>query len=116
MSFWVSLTNEAGVPLEVESHQEGGTYVVGGSPEADLNVTYNYSPHYYRHIDKDEGLRWLDKQKASDTIAQLEQAVNALKDDVSNDYWEATEGNARKALVILLGWAKQHPDGIWNVD
>jgi len=37
----------------------GGTYEVGGSNRLSLNITYNYSKHYYNVIDKEEGIRLL---------------------------------------------------------
>ena len=46
MSFDISLNHpETGKIAEVENFTEGGTYAIGGSNEADLNVTYNYSKH-----------------------------------------------------------------------
>jgi hypothetical protein len=39
-----------------------------------------------------------------------------LDDDVSEDYWEATEGNVRVALSGLLFLAQRAPQGIWKGD
>ena len=89
---------------------------MGGSNEADLNITYNYSRFYYQHLDKTNGLRALDGQMAKDWVDRLEAAVKVLGTAHSNDYWEATEGNAGHALSILLRWAKEHPEGIWRVN
>ena len=67
MSWWVSLNDKNGNPLKVASFVEGGTIVVGGSREADLNITYNYGPLYYEHLDVRKGLRWLSKKTGADT-------------------------------------------------
>ena len=50
-----------------------------------------------------------------ESIPVLEKAINALGNDVNEDYWEATEGNAKKPLIQLLTMAKMRPDGIWDV-
>ena len=115
MSWWVSLSDDGG-QCSVESFTEGGTYKVGGSSEAELNITYNYSKHYYQHLDKDNGLRALDGQRAGDWIERLESAVKELGTERADDYWAATEGNAGHALNILLSWAKQHPNAVFRVN
>ena len=33
----------------------------------------------------------------------------------SDDYWEATPGNAGHAALILRNWAMKHPDAVWRV-
>ncbi len=122
MSWWVSLNDkpEAGdqevKPLEVESFQDGGTYVMDGSDEADLNITYNYGGHFREHLDKVEGIKWLDGKQAKDTVDALKAAVAALGTEGGEDYWAATPGNAGIALARLLSWAEQHPNGYWAVD
>lgn len=116
MSHWVYLNDsKSKKPVKVENHQEGGTYVYGGIEEAELNVTYNYSPHYYIHLSKHEGLRWLSGKKASEVTEELEKAVKALGTKRANDYWKNTKGNAGYALSILLKWAKQYPAAIFEV-
>ena len=40
----------------------------------------------------------------------------ALHLNVSNNYWEPTEGNVKVALLQLLELAKMRPDGIWDGD
>ncbi len=108
MSYWISLIDKEGTIPEVESFQEGGTQVIGGSNEADLNVTYNYAKHF--------PFRDLHEKKASDTLPMFDEAIARLKDDVKDDYWEPTEGNTKAALLTLRRWAKQHPDYSWNVN
>jgi len=113
MSWWVSL-EENGEPVEVECHQEGGTYCLGGSTTAELNITYNYGWFYKRFLHED-GLWWLDGKKAADCISKLEAAIQELGTQRHQDYWAPTPGNAGYALSILLKWAKQYPDAVFRV-
>jgi len=118
MSFDISLNDSvSGEEIEFDSpHQmKGGIYAVGGSCHASLNVTYNYSPIFYRVLGFSNGIRGLDKMFAADSIPILQQAANSLKDDIDSDYWKPTEGNAKRALIQLLTMAKMRPDGIWRV-
>jgi len=116
MSFDVSLVDvETGNPVSVERHEEGGTYAVGGIELARLNITYNYSVLYYRHICPLRGLRCLDGLEAKRAIQVLQLAISQLKTDRVDDYWEPTEGNARHALTILLEWALSNPDAKFKV-
>jgi len=98
----------------------GGTYCVGGTNEASLNITYNYSKHYMRVFMNDEGVRSIYGMKAIDSIPVLAKAASQLKDDRSSDYWEPTEGNAKKALLDLIALASitipEYPDAIWHGD
>lgn len=115
MSFDVYLEDENGHPVSVDRHSEGGTYVVGGTYEATLNITYNYSWFYFNILDKEKGLRWLNEMVAKRTLRRLEAAVKILGTHKNENYWLDTPGNAGYALNILLGWAKQHPEGKWSV-
>ena len=105
-----------GTPVvKVESHCEGGTYAVGGTDEATLNITWNYSKYYYALIDKEQGLRWLAGKRAKHVISRLEFAVDILGTVQDRDYWAVTPGNAGFALSILLSWARQHPRAVFRV-
>ena len=94
----------------------GGTYALGGTKEAWLNITYNYSIFYYKVINKKDGIRYLYGKTGAEAIPILEKAIKKLKDDVNPDYWEATQGNAKQALYGLLAFAKMRPDGIFDGD
>lgn len=96
----------------VERFEEGGTYVLGGSEEASLNITYNYA-EVYRLLDF--SIRDLDGQTARETAERLAGLVEKLGTGKFEDYWAPTPGNAGHALNILLAWATQYPDGIWRV-
>ena len=94
--------------IEIPTHHlMGGMYQIGGSNQADLNVTYNYGKHL--HQVWGHGLKELDGMTAEEATAKLEQAVSALGTDRSEDYWEATAGNAGAAMADLLTIAKQCP-------
>ena len=102
-------------PVPVEKHSEGGTYAIGGTDEAELNITYNYGNFYYHCLDRKEGLRWLNGKKAKDCTERLENAVRKLGTDRDKDYWAPTQRNAGYALSILLRWARQYPNAIFKV-
>lgn len=116
MSWWVSLNDKEGDCLEVELFTEGGTYKVGGSIDAHINITYNYGGLFHTFLNDVEGIRYLQGKCAKDTTASLKRAIDEMQDDDEDDYWKATEGNAKKALKILYTWALQHPEGIWRVN
>lgn len=103
--------------LEVETaHQiKGGTYAVGGTTEAWLNITWNYAKHYYR-VFGENGIRTIYGMTGAESIPVLKDAIAKLKDNVSENYWDGTEGNAKRALFGLLALAQMRPDGVWNGD
>ena len=94
---------------------KGGTYAVFGTREAWLNVTYNYAKHYY-HVFGEKGIRTIYEMTGAESIPVLKAAIEKLGDDVSDDYWEPTEGNAKRALTQLLALAQMRPDGVWDGD
>ena len=51
-----------------------------------------------------------------ESIPILESAIAQLGDDVDDNYWTATEGNAKRPLVQLLTMTKMRPDGVWKGD
>jgi len=136
-------TEDGEICVSSQRIQEGGTQVMGGTKECHLNITYNYSTLYRLTLDKEKGLRWLHGKTGRDTIGRLENAVELLgtnqyertvdncdrcgfhtgigdgladpysKENRRHDYWAPTAGNAGYALNILLGWAKENPDGKW---
>ena len=65
----------------------------------------------------EEGIRAIYGKTGAESIPMLEKAIAALGDDVdNNDYWHATEGNAKRALCGLLAFARMRPDGVWEGD
>jgi hypothetical protein len=120
MSWWVYLEDVSGQSVPVARHAEGGTYAIGGVERAELNVTYNYGKHFRNAwpepiVGSGALGQMLHGKRASDTLTQLEQAVEALGTDVSDDYWEATPGNAGATLATLRDWAVAHPEATWSV-
>lgn len=102
----------------VERHEDGGTYVVGGTTEAHLNVTWNYGEVIYRMgLFDGAGLKeFLHGKQAADVIPALEDAVKRLGTFRYRDYWAPTPGNTGYALNILLIWARQHPTAVFEVE
>jgi hypothetical protein len=118
MSYDISLVDPVtqDVLLLDEPHQmKGGTYAIGGTTECSLNITYNYTRHYYRVLG-DRGIRAIYNITGAESIPLLEAAIAQLGDDVDEDYWKATEGNAKRPLCQLLAMARMRPDGIWQGD
>jgi hypothetical protein len=104
--------------IEVENYHDmmGGTYCLDGTKELWLNVTYNYSKHFYNVVDKKDGIRAIYGMSGAQSIPILKSAIAKLKDDVNEDYWKPTEGNAKRSLIQLLAMAEMRPDGIWDGD
>lgn len=95
----------------------GGTYALGGTTDLWLNVTYNYSEFYYRpEVFGEKGIRTIYGMTGAESIPVLKSAIANLGDDVADDYWEPTEGNAKRPLCQLLAMAQMRPDGIWDGD
>lgn len=113
MSYDVSLV-ENDKNVRVSPHTEGGTYVVGGSPEAQISITYNYAPFFCKAL-HEEGLCFLSGKKARDVTELLRKAIASLGVEQDPDYWASTPGNAGHALLILLDWALQYPDAVFEV-
>lgn len=103
------------IQLDAPHQMKGGTYAIGGTCDASLNVTYNYSPHYYRLMGE-KGIRSLYGLTGAQSLPILQAAIDQLDDDVDDDYWQATEGNAKRALAQLKALAEMRPDGIWSGD
>lgn len=97
-------------------HMAGGTHAVGGTTQLWLNVTFNYAPHFYRVVNDSLGIRALYGRTGADSIPLLTAAIAQLGDDIDDDYWKPTEGNAKRALCQLMALAQLRPDGIWAGD
>lgn len=140
MSYDISLrdpvTKET-VHFDSPHQMTGGTFAAGGTTEAWLNITYNYSQWYYRDgvfPDKGEdhnGIRSIYGLSGAESIPILQHAIQALESmdkniteeeikDFENrgvtGYWIPTRENAIKPLYQLLAMAKMRPDAIWDGD
>lgn len=100
---------------QVDLHTEGSTYAIDGVSNAEMCVTYNYS-RFIRQALHEDGIMWLYGKTAAETIPALEQAIVTLGTERTTNYWDATPGNAGYILSVLLLWAREHPDAIWNGD
>ena len=100
-------------------HVREGTYDVGYSNArpCTMNITYNYRPHFVKAFGSEAGIRSIYGITAKDSIPLLESAMKKLGNDVDDDYWKPTEGNARQAISGLLAIARaSDPDGVWGGD
>lgn len=101
--------------LDWVHHMRGGTYQTGGSKELSLNITWNYSDFYYKFFG-DKGIRTIYGMTGATSIPVIQQVVDKLGADVTDNYWEPSEGNAKAALLQLIALAQLRPDGIWQGD
>lgn len=119
MSADYTLTDEFGhaIVLPERNMEQGGTYPLGGTDFAEFNVTYNYSRIWAEAWPDESYAGMLDSfegKRAGDLIPTMEAVVEKLGTEQSDDYWEPTPGNAGYAMNVLLGWARQFPDGVWS--
>lgn len=125
------------VNFDTPHQMAGGTYAIGGTAEAWLNVTYNYAQWYYKdgvfpnNGDDNSGIRSIYGLSGADSIPVLEHAIKALesmtedlsekeiqeyKDGGAGGYWTPTRANAIRPLYQLLAMAKMRPDAEWSGD
>lgn len=125
--------------LESKHFMTGGMFALGGTQEAWLNVTYNYSGWYYRdgvfpkeaRAEKSKGIRTIYGMTGAESIPVLKAAISVLesmKGDISDEerakckeegatgYWMPTRENAIKPLYQLLAFSQMRPDGVWDGD
>lgn len=115
MSYDVDLTCPVdGHVLQLDSpHQmKGGTYAIGGTTDMSLNVTYNYASPYRKY---DFSINDLHGKTAGETLPKMKAVAEALGDEVDPDYWQPTEGNAKKALLQLIALGSMRLDGVWRI-
>ncbi|RYD68692.1 MAG: hypothetical protein EOP83_00260 [Verrucomicrobiaceae bacterium] len=98
----------------------GGTYVLGGTPEASLNITYNYAKIFHACLGED-GIRSIYGKTADESIAMLREGMSKLNHtDVHPDYWQACEGNVAAAMQGLIDIAlmvkEVDPTAVWAGD
>jgi hypothetical protein len=117
MSYDISLLDASGKVVEFEEPVDirGGTYCAGGTFTAWLNVTYNYAPHFYRVLGE-KGIRSIYGLTGLQSLPLLDAAIEALADDVDDDYWTPTEGNAKESLKNLRWLASKAPSATWDGD
>ncbi len=100
-----------GTPIELPMvhHVKGGTYALGGTREAWLNVTYNYGKHF--------SFSDLAGLTAAESIPIMQETADTLDARATDsDYWKPTQGNVRKALEDCIALAKLAPAAaVWEV-
>ena len=142
MSYDIRLTDPVThetLMLDAPHDMRGGTYCVGGTQDAWLNVTYNYAVYYHKVFEPvyrpehecaaDErdveygreigylyGIRSIYGMTGAESIPVLRRAADQLGDETNPDYWEPTEGNAKRPLLQLIALAQLRPDGVWDGD
>ena len=120
--------------LDTPHHMRGGSYSIGGTTEAHLNVTYNYFPQFRRVLGvlpepRPKAPEWLREDgkpvagirtiyglTGAESLPVLDAAIAQLGDDVDDNYWTPTDGNAKRALIQLRALAAMRPDGLWSGD
>lgn len=119
MSWWVYLEDEEGTVLAApDGHAEGGTYVLGGTNECEVNVTYNDGRLLHGfgiHPDEFDGKTGLDTQEPFDrAIKGLENTTHG-DECTKGDYWHSCPENVLRCVRLLRSWAHYHPKGVWRV-
>jgi len=106
MGYFVEFKDGDKVAMLDKPHMMRGSIIaLGGTIEATLHITYNYSK-LFRKVLGENGILELNGKKSEDIIPLLKNAIEKLSDDISEDYWEATEGNAKIALKSMLSLAE----------
>lgn len=110
MSYDINLIDLAGGVVQVARHEEGGTYALGGTTDASLNVTWNYAPYFYAHLDKERGIRWLYGKTGGECIERLESAIDAIKADeeLEHQQLQSVEEGKAKAREKLKTISTNH--------
>ena len=87
--------------FEEKHNVTGGTYSVGGTNEAWLNITYNYAGLYYQMCGFN--VRTFSGLTVSEVLPTVKSAIKKLGTDrYFYDYWAPTLGNAGGAMADLL--------------
>ena len=106
----VNSKDKSDVCLKSKHSINGGTFAIGGTDMAWLNITYNYSEFYYRlwPIKRSEngedigGIRTLYGIPLRNAVEMLKAGISKLRGRPCEDYWKPTSGNAKAALQSLL--------------
>ena len=96
---------------------QGANCPIDGTRELETSITYNYWMQFRKAFNTEEGIYTLNGVPCLDSIPIIRNAMDRLDNDVDeNDYWAATDGNAKRALAELLHLAALGCiDGFWRV-
>ena len=103
MSYDIVIKTKTGETLQFPTTHglAGGTYAIGGTDKAWLNVTYNYTRFFTRVLGKN-GIRSIYGLTPQESIPILDAAIAKLGNAKPNpDYWKPCAGNAKAALLDL---------------
>lgn len=110
--------NRQKVRLKEKHNIAGGTYAVGGTYEPWLHITFNYSKDFCKFLGGN-GINDFQNKSVRETLPKLIEAVSKMHGEPDDNYWKATEGNARAALVKMIQLASLSPEtlaGYWYID
>ncbi len=140
MSYDISLVEPVSretIQFDTPYQMKGGTYAIGGTAEAWLNITWNYARWYRKdgvfpnNGEDRSGIRSIYDMTGADSIPVLQHAISELEGTTENlsqkeieshkahgveGYWLPTRENAIKPLYQILAMAKMRPDGVWEGD
>lgn len=116
MGYSCSIRHKDGSEYKVAMNPIGGTYMVNPPvpTEAWFSITFNYCRIFEKVLPEGD-IKFFNGKSVDDTLNIIREAIPKLKDDYSDNYWEATEGNAKLALQGLALLAAQCPGGIWDI-
>jgi hypothetical protein len=119
MGYDISLKHrDTGEVVEVPSFiplPTGGTYAVDNQ-RLTFYLTYNYAKFFYDKIDAELGIRWIYGKTGAEVIPKLREAADSMSGLPDENYWEATEGNAKEALRGVIRMSELAPDAVWDGD
>ena len=120
MSYDIRIVSENGFPLHSEHKHDiiGAVYCIGGTTELWMSMTSNYAKHLTYAFDHKDGLKSLHGKSCKEAMPLIIAAISRLGNDVVNDYFDATEGNVKLALLdllklIILGYDAGYIDISW---
>lgn len=122
MSYDIELVDEDGNLFTLpEKHFEGGTQQVGGNPNTDINITWNYAWFFYHFLDHEKGIRWLYGRRAMDCAPRLKACLLEFgtpfgSQGGEDDYWLPTPSNCMAPIRTLIKWCELFPEGIFRGD
>ena len=104
MSYDIRIKRQDGKTVELRHAHTiiGGTYALGGTSEAWLNITYNYW-RIFKELLGANGIRTIYGMNINDARPLLMEAAERLGNvEPDKDYWKACDGNAKSAILNLV--------------